>query len=142
LFVEDRGDDRITTLVIRDLVGVDQNPAEGAGVIVHTTHELATFGWHPEHAIDHRNPRLGHRPGLTLAIGHKPKVSGILDQKEIQKIERQLDRLGKEELALHSEMAENATDFTRVAGLDAKLRELSGRRDELETRWLELADDA
>ncbi|WP_049580861.1 ABC-F family ATP-binding cassette domain-containing protein [Streptomyces sp. SBT349] len=63
-------------------------------------------------------------------------------QKEIQRIERQLDRLGEKESALHSEMAENATDFQRIAGLDARLRELTEQRDELETRWLELADGA
>jgi ATP-binding cassette subfamily F protein uup len=39
-------------------------------------------------------------------------------------------------------MAEHATDFQRVAGLDSELRELAERREELETRWLELADDA
>ncbi|MFB7762612.1 MULTISPECIES: ABC-F family ATP-binding cassette domain-containing protein [Streptomyces] len=63
-------------------------------------------------------------------------------QKEIQKIERQLERLDGEEADLHKEMAEHATDFARVAGLDSRLRELSARRDELETRWLELSEGA
>ncbi|MEO3750411.1 ABC-F family ATP-binding cassette domain-containing protein [Streptomyces sp. B6B3] len=63
-------------------------------------------------------------------------------QKEIQRIERQLDRLGEQESELHGEMAEHATDFERIAGLDARLRELGERRDELETRWLELAEEA
>ncbi len=63
-------------------------------------------------------------------------------QKEIQRIERQLDRLGEQESALHGEMAEHATDFERIAGLDAQLRELTQQRDELETRWLELAEEA
>ncbi|GAA2056114.1 ABC-F family ATP-binding cassette domain-containing protein [Streptomyces carpaticus] len=61
-------------------------------------------------------------------------------QKEIQKIERQLERLEGQESELHKEMAEHATDFARVAGLDAQLRELAARRDELETRWLELSE--
>lgn len=43
---------------------------------------------------------------------------------------------------LHTQIADNATDFEKVAKLDAELRELSGERDELELRWLELADDA
>ncbi|WP_055548488.1 ABC-F family ATP-binding cassette domain-containing protein [Streptomyces sp. NBRC 110028] len=62
--------------------------------------------------------------------------------KELQKIERRLDRISEQESTLHARIAEDATDFARVAELDAKLRELAGERDELETRWLELADDA
>ncbi|MFF7650385.1 ABC-F family ATP-binding cassette domain-containing protein [Streptomyces sp. NPDC007983] len=63
-------------------------------------------------------------------------------KKELQKIERRLDRISEQESTLHARIAEDATDFARVAELDAKLRELTGERDELETRWLELADDA
>ncbi|WP_031509289.1 ABC-F family ATP-binding cassette domain-containing protein [Streptomyces megasporus] len=62
-------------------------------------------------------------------------------QKELQRIERRLERIGEREAALHAEMAEHATDFERIAGLDAELRELAGERDELETRWLELAEE-
>jgi ATP-binding cassette subfamily F protein uup len=62
-------------------------------------------------------------------------------KKELQKIERQLDRVSEQEKTLHAAIAENATDFAKVASLDAELRELGGRREELETRWLELAED-
>ncbi|GAA1914515.1 ABC-F family ATP-binding cassette domain-containing protein [Streptomyces sodiiphilus] len=72
----------------------------------------------------------------------KPSQISRAAQKEIAKIERQLDRIGEKESALHSEMAEHATDFERIATLDAQLRELAGQRDELENRWLELADGA
>ena len=63
-------------------------------------------------------------------------------KKELQKIERQLDKISDKETKLHAQIAENATDFEKVAKLDAELRELVGDRDELEMRWLELADDA
>ncbi len=46
------------------------------------------------------------------------------------------------ETNLHAQIAENATDFDKVAKLDAELRELISDRDELEMRWLELAEDA
>jgi ATP-binding cassette subfamily F protein uup len=62
-------------------------------------------------------------------------------KKELQKIERQLDRIAEQESALHARIAEHATDFAKVAELDAELRELAGRREELELRWLELAED-
>ncbi|MEU6079017.1 ABC-F family ATP-binding cassette domain-containing protein [Streptomyces sp. NPDC047108] len=62
-------------------------------------------------------------------------------QKELQRIERRLDRIGGQEAGLHDRIAENATDFERVAKLDAELRELAAEREELEMRWLELADE-
>ncbi|MBL1099005.1 ABC-F family ATP-binding cassette domain-containing protein [Streptomyces coffeae] len=62
-------------------------------------------------------------------------------KKELQRIERRLDRISEQESTLHDDIAQNATDFTKVAELDARLRELTGEREELETRWLELAED-
>ncbi|MFF9349515.1 ABC-F family ATP-binding cassette domain-containing protein [Streptomyces sp. NPDC014734] len=63
-------------------------------------------------------------------------------KKELQKVERQLDKVSTRETALHAQIAEHATDFEKVAKLDAELRELVAERDELEMRWLELAEDA
>jgi len=62
------------------------------------------------------------------------------EQKEMQRIERQLDRIEEKQSALHSALAEHATDFARVADLDTELRELASQRDELESRWMELAE--
>ncbi|MFD6528978.1 ABC-F family ATP-binding cassette domain-containing protein [Streptomyces sp. NPDC060184] len=63
-------------------------------------------------------------------------------KKELQKVERQLGKLSDRETKLHAQIAEHATDFGKVAKLDAELRELVTERDELEMRWLELAEDA
>ncbi|MFG2431544.1 ABC-F family ATP-binding cassette domain-containing protein [Streptomyces sp. NPDC048590] len=63
-------------------------------------------------------------------------------KKELQKVERQLEKMSTKETSLHAQIAENATDFEKVAKLDAELRELVAERDELEMRWLELAEDA
>ncbi|MFD3933374.1 ABC-F family ATP-binding cassette domain-containing protein [Streptomyces sp. NPDC058614] len=63
-------------------------------------------------------------------------------KKELQKIERQLDKVSQKETKLHAQIADNATDFAKVAELDAELRALVGEREELEMRWLELAEDA
>ncbi|MFI6350599.1 ABC-F family ATP-binding cassette domain-containing protein [Streptomyces sp. NPDC050560] len=62
--------------------------------------------------------------------------------KELQRIERRLDRITEKESDLHGRIADHATDFEKVARLDAELRELSGERERLETQWLELAEDA
>ncbi|WFB07727.1 ATP-binding cassette domain-containing protein [Streptomyces sp. LX-29] len=73
----------------------------------------------------------------------KPKGGGDTRaaKKELQRIERRLDRISEQETKLHEQIAEHATDFAKVAGLDAQLRELAGEREELELRWLELADE-
>ncbi|PGH49967.1 ABC-F family ATP-binding cassette domain-containing protein [Streptomyces sp. Ru87] len=63
-------------------------------------------------------------------------------KKELQRIERRLDRISEQEAKLHAGIAENATDFEKVAKLDTELRELAAERDDLEMRWLELAEDA
>ncbi|MET7765390.1 ABC-F family ATP-binding cassette domain-containing protein [Streptomyces sp. NPDC005336] len=76
------------------------------------------------------------------AGGQRSQAELRAAKKELQRIERRLDRISEQESTLHAQIAEDATDFTRVAELDAKLRELTGERDELETRWLELAEDA
>ncbi|MCH6160734.1 ABC-F family ATP-binding cassette domain-containing protein [Streptomyces marispadix] len=72
----------------------------------------------------------------------KPAAIARAGQKEMQRIERRLDRIGEKQSELHEAMAEHATDFERVAGLDAELRELDSERENLETRWLELAEGA
>ncbi|GAA2503264.1 ABC-F family ATP-binding cassette domain-containing protein [Streptomyces thermolineatus] len=72
----------------------------------------------------------------------KPKGGGDnrAAKKDMQRIERRLDRIEEEESKLHGQMAECATDFGKVAELDAKLRALKDEREELEMRWLELAE--
>jgi ATP-binding cassette subfamily F protein uup len=71
----------------------------------------------------------------------KPAVDTRAAKKELQRVERRLDRIGEREGALHAEIAEHATDFEKVAALDAELRALRDEREDLETRWLELAED-
>ncbi|MER6139300.1 ABC-F family ATP-binding cassette domain-containing protein [Streptomyces sparsogenes] len=75
-------------------------------------------------------------------VAQKSAAEQRAAKKELQKIERRLDRIGEQEAELHERIAEHATDFEKVAELDARLRELTAEREELETRWLELAEDA
>jgi ATP-binding cassette subfamily F protein uup len=60
-------------------------------------------------------------------------------QKELARIERRLDRISGLEKELHDQMAAAATDYAKIADLDAKLRELTEERDRLEEEWLVLA---
>ncbi|MET9094121.1 ABC-F family ATP-binding cassette domain-containing protein [Streptomyces cyaneofuscatus] len=84
-------------------------------------------------------PRASGAPAAAPAVSAQEARAA---KKELQKVERQLDKLSTREAALHKQIADNATDFEKVAKLDAELRELVTERDELEMRWLELAEDA
>jgi ATP-binding cassette subfamily F protein uup len=61
-------------------------------------------------------------------------------RRELTRLERQIATLEKREAALHSELAEHATDYERVAALDADLRRVVAQRETAEHAWLELAD--
>ncbi|WP_329132717.1 ABC-F family ATP-binding cassette domain-containing protein [Streptomyces sp. NBC_01476] len=76
------------------------------------------------------------------AAKEKPAGDTRAAKKELQRIERQLDKMGDRESKLHGQIAEHATDFEKVAALDAELRALRAEREELETHWLELAEGA
>jgi ATP-binding cassette subfamily F protein uup len=75
-------------------------------------------------------------------VKEKPSGDSRAAKKELQRIERQLDKMGDRERGLHTRIADNATDFEKVATLDAELRSLRAEREQLETRWMELAEDA
>jgi len=62
-------------------------------------------------------------------------------RKELTRLERRVDTLQKKEAQLHQRLAEHATDFAKVASLDAELRALVEEREAAELAWLELADD-
>lgn len=89
----------------------------------------------PSAAAAPRSPSAPAAPAVSAQASRAAK-------KELQKVERQLDKLSTRETTLHKQIADNATDFEKVAKLDAELRELVTERDELEMRWLELAEDA
>ncbi|MCT9091948.1 ABC-F family ATP-binding cassette domain-containing protein [Streptomyces sp. ASQP_92] len=84
-------------------------------------------------------------PAAVAAAKAAPAVSAQdarAAKKELQKLERQLNKINERETSLHAQIADNATDFGKVAKLDAELRELIVERDALEMRWLELAEDS
>ncbi|MQA93444.1 MAG: ATP-binding cassette domain-containing protein [Streptosporangiales bacterium] len=61
-------------------------------------------------------------------------------RKEMQRLERRLDRIGQQETKLHEQLAANATDYARLGELNTELQELVAERHRLEETWLELAD--
>jgi ATP-binding cassette subfamily F protein uup len=61
-------------------------------------------------------------------------------KKDLARIERQLAKLQARIDSVHDEMAVHASDYQRLADLDADLKALSLEHDALETAWLEAAE--
>jgi ATP-binding cassette subfamily F protein uup len=55
------------------------------------------------------------------------------------KIERAIAKVDDTERSLHEQMAEAATDHSRLADLNGELRETQIRKAELEDEWMSLA---
>jgi ATP-binding cassette subfamily F protein uup len=62
-------------------------------------------------------------------------------RKELARLERDVERIGRREDRIHAEMAASATDHEKVLELDTALAALRKERETLEARWLELADE-
>jgi ATP-binding cassette subfamily F protein uup len=62
-------------------------------------------------------------------------------QKELARLDRQLARLAAEEDQLTEALARSAADYAALIELGGQLRALAERKDGLEERWLELAEE-
>jgi ATP-binding cassette subfamily F protein uup len=62
-------------------------------------------------------------------------------RKELLRLERRAETLHKREARLHDQLATHATDYAKVAELDAELRTVVADREAAEEEWLMLADD-
>ena len=60
-------------------------------------------------------------------------------RKELQRLERQLDRLAVRETELTEALAANATDYEKLTSLGAELRAVQKEKSDLEDRWLTVA---
>jgi ATP-binding cassette subfamily F protein uup len=60
-------------------------------------------------------------------------------RKEVQRLERALEKLEQREAELHADMAASATDHGRLRDLNAELATLAAEREQLESDWLETA---
>jgi ATP-binding cassette subfamily F protein uup len=61
-------------------------------------------------------------------------------RKEIQRLERALEKLESREAALHEEMAAAASDHVRLRELQSELEAAGAERDRLESAWLESSE--
>jgi ATP-binding cassette subfamily F protein uup len=63
-----------------------------------------------------------------------------LAKKELSRLDRKLAKLAVRIDAIHAAMADHATDFERLASLDAELKTLEAERDDAESAWLAQAE--
>jgi ATP-binding cassette subfamily F protein uup len=57
-------------------------------------------------------------------------------RKEVARLERAMEKVDEKERALHERLAAEASDFAKVAQLDAELGALIASKEELEAAWL------
>jgi ATP-binding cassette subfamily F protein uup len=89
-----------------------------------------------------------HRPA-PAPVTAPPSIGGsthAADQraarKELARLERQLERLAGREAELQQQIVQRAADPGAFRELDGELRAVLAAKDDLETRWLQVADAA
>jgi ATP-binding cassette subfamily F protein uup len=85
----------------------------------------------------------GRSAGAGQPGGSQPGGAGTqrAARKDMQRLERQIDRLTRQEEKLTVALAEHATDYVRLTELGAELRAVQDEKAQLEEQWLEAAED-
>jgi ABC transport system ATP-binding/permease protein len=90
-----------------------------------------------------RTARAGSSGGPQPVTAPGPPRSSAAGErtarKELQRLERQLDRLSAREAELTDLLAANATDYEKLTSLGAELRAVQAEKSDLEDRWLAVA---
>ena len=84
----------------------------------------------------------GPAAAARRALADAPRSSVAQERtarKELQRLERQLDRLSAREAELAGQLAANATDYEKLTSLGAELRAVQNEKAGLEDRWLAVA---
>ena len=83
-------------------------------------------------------------PGPAAPAPAAPRSSAAEERgarKELQRLERQLERLSARETDLAAQLAANATDYEMLTALGADLKATQAEKADLEERWLTVAAD-
>jgi len=83
-------------------------------------------------------------PAPTRPATPAPRSSAAEERtarKELQRLERQLERLSARETELTGQLAANATDYERLTELGAELKATQAEKADLEERWLTVATE-
>ena len=78
----------------------------------------------------------GPAPGGGLGVAGERAA-----RKELQRLERQIERLSGQEAQLGEQMAQHASDYEKLTEMGAELRSVQAEKAALEERWLTVAAD-
>jgi ATP-binding cassette subfamily F protein uup len=78
----------------------------------------------------------GPAPGGGLGVAGERAA-----RKELQRLERQIERLSGQEAQLGEQMAQHASDYEKLTEMGAELRSVEAEKAALEERWLTIAAD-
>jgi len=114
--------------------------------------KLSFLGGGVDEYLERRRARgAGGRAGAVAAglapRGEPRSGAGVardrrFAKKELQRLERQIDRLGVREKELTEELAARASDYEALIELGGQLREVQAERARLEEEWLAVAEGA
>jgi ATP-binding cassette subfamily F protein uup len=91
---------------------------------------------------DRAPAQAGSFAGASLSGGRKEAAEQRAARKELARLERQLERLAGREAELQQQIIQRAADPVAFQELDGELRTVLAAKNDLETRWLEVADAA
>jgi ABC transport system ATP-binding/permease protein len=89
-----------------------------------------------------RRMAVAVQPRAGAGTAERPVSAAAAERagrKEMQRLERQIERASAREATLTEEMAANATDYEKLTELGDQLRALQAEKSGLEERWLEVA---
>ena len=104
--------------------------------------KLSYLGGGVEEYLARRAAQLEAGPGRETQASRQG-AAGVqrAASKEMQRLERQIERLTTRETALSTELAAHASDYEQLIELGQQLRAVQDERARLEERWLTVAEE-
>jgi len=106
--------------------------------------KLSYLGGGPEEYLARRAAQeeaaSGAGPGARAGSGLGAAGAQRAAKKEMQRLERQIDRLAVREEELTAELAASASDYEKLIELGAQLRAIQDEKGSLEEQWLMVAE--
>jgi ABC transport system ATP-binding/permease protein len=99
-----------------------------------------------EQYLEARRAREATSPPSVAAGDTSAKASAATEARQAKKtlarVEQQLSKVDDRIAKLHAQMAEAASDYAKLSGLQRDLDRLGAEKDDLELAWLEAAEQA